>query len=499
MQVRTTILFNRGAARQLKLFLKEGGKLMKRHVFWIAALCAVALAAAIGFIIRGPQNFTIVQLQGVSSGQNLSHQEWSIFHKRGDRPPLMPTQDGDTLYLLLKAGKAELEFITTYSSRDGQNPAFESRGAVLYLGGKPVSLTIAPDAPKQAWEWLSTAKPNELKSLRFLYLKFEDREISPGEMTLLQKVASVNPNVGLLLGNKQIQAVLPLFQPAQLILADPVMAEEISILKQQRSLRTLWLSLNTSGSGQTDLADLQFLSGISGLERLNLEVNKEIVFPSDQNFLPGNLRALRLSGFTIENLSFLKRFEHLRELSLASCKIKDITALAELPSLTALDLPGSEGVPDPSFFRHLPELQYFGTPPAKDQKKMIASLQALRHLQLLHVSYPEVSDFKGLEQLRSLRGLIITGRAEKDVKFQTQSLYGLKQLRYLALDNKLVEDPNEWAALEKALPDCRIAEVEGVCMGTGWILLLIPAILTAMLMVIIRRRHSSGPGGVPTP
>jgi hypothetical protein len=30
--------------------------------------------------------------------------------------------------------------------------------------------------------------------------------------------------------------------------------------------------------------------------------------------------------------------------------------------------------------------------------------------------------------------------------------------------------------LERALPDCTVAAGEGVCLGSGWILLLLPAV-----------------------
>jgi hypothetical protein len=463
---------------------------MKGHIFWIVALCTVALLASFQFLVPRPPDFTIVQLQGVSGVWNYSHLEMGVFGERQGKPPLMPVWDGDILFL--KAGKAE--FITTYSRKDGQDLSFENRNSVLYHAGKPVSLAWDKETREQAWEWLSTAKTSDLQSLRILYLAdLEDGDIDSSRMALLQKVARANPHIGLLLNAEQIKAVLPLFQPAILMLGlerSTLSAEAIKILQQQHSLCTLWLSLGRTEDAQADLADLKFLSGLSSLERLTLSANNALTFPSDPNFFPfpRNLRSLSLSGFSIEDLSFLKRLDHLKELSLESCEVKDASVLAELTRLTSLDLTDCKGITDPSVLRHIPGLRHVGAPPVEDQKALIASLQTLKHLQTLRVGYPQMSDLAGLEQIRSLRGLIITGKPEKEMQFQSQSLYGMKQLRYLALGKDLVTDPKEMEMLEKALPDCRITIVEGVCMGSGWIILLVPAALVSMLAVALRRR-----------
>ena len=476
---------------------REGVKQMKRYVILILCIFGYLLAALYQFQKESP-DFQIIQLRGIDAALNYSHQQWDFFPKRDGRPPLVPVWDGDILFISFKVDNKESEFITTYSCKDGLDLFLETRGSVLYLGGKPVSLATDSDALGQAWEWLETAKTDDLKSLRFLSLE----HFKPDQMAVLQKVARANPNIGLALKNKQVQTILPLFQPSHLILIldEPLTVETINILKQQGSLRTLWISLETSGFEPSSLADLKFLSAISGIERVVLSTNNERILPSARDFFPKNLRSLTLSGFSLENLSFLKHLPHLKELSLERCKVNDSRDLMELIRLTSLELVDNQGINIPSLLRHLPALRYVGSSPIEDRKSLIASLQSLRHLQMLHVNYPQLSDFSGLEQISSLRSLIITGKTEKDVKFQTRSLYGLKQLRYLALDNRLVADQKELDMLERALPDCRIAAVEGVCMGSGWILLLIPAILAALFTAIRRRRQGSpGPNHVLSP
>lgn len=62
----------------------------------------------------------------------------------------------------------------------------------------------------------------------------------------------------------------------------------------------------------------------------------------------------------------------------------------------------------------------------------------------------------------------------------------LKNLEYLSLPVASLEDSVFVNQLQKALPNTHIVPNDGFCMGSGWLLLIIPAIF---LGVIIRRRY----------
>ena len=69
----------------------------------------------------------------------------------------------------------------------------------------------------------------------------------------------------------------------------------------------------------------------------------------------------------------------------------------------------------------------------------------------------------------------------------------MKGLRYLALSGKEVFDksPEEVKKLEAALPLCTVASGDPFCLGTGWLLALLPA--AAVAGFILRRRRAREP------
>jgi hypothetical protein len=52
----------------------------------------------------------------------------------------------------------------------------------------------------------------------------------------------------------------------------------------------------------------------------------------------------------------------------------------------------------------------------------------------------------------------------------------MKSLRFLALSKEAFEEPKDIERLKKALPECRIVKAEPFCLGSGWILLLLPTV-----------------------
>jgi len=65
----------------------------------------------------------------------------------------------------------------------------------------------------------------------------------------------------------------------------------------------------------------------------------------------------------------------------------------------------------------------------------------------------------------------------------------MKDLRYLALSEELIADEKEMRLLEKALPSCQISVLQSVCLGSGWILLLLPVGLAALGVISYRGKR----------
>jgi hypothetical protein len=83
-----------------------------------------------------------------------------------------------------------------------------------------------------------------------------------------------------------------------------------------------------------------------------------------------------------------------------------------------------------------------------------------------------IRGLQSLSKLSKLSGLTVT-----DTVTDIASIKTLRNLKYLSLPADFLEDPISKAEIQKSLPDTRLAANEGFCLGSGWLLLLIPLVL----------------------
>ena len=83
-----------------------------------------------------------------------------------------------------------------------------------------------------------------------------------------------------------------------------------------------------------------------------------------------------------------------------------------------------------------------------------------------------ISDLHPLLTLKNIYGLTV---ADSLTDFQT--LKSLKSLAFLSLPDVVLNDSIKKAELQKSLPDTKLVATHGVCLGSGWLLLIIPFVL----------------------
>ena len=97
-----------------------------------------------------------------------------------------------------------------------------------------------------------------------------------------------------------------------------------------------------------------------------------------------------------------------------------------------------------------------------------------------------VTDYKSLLPLSNLRGLVII-----DSLTDLETLINLKQLRYLSVE-KRPRDSNIITTLSKALPGCVVVPNSGACLGSGWLMLVLPlAFCCLQLFCHLQQRENS--------
>jgi hypothetical protein len=463
-----------------------------RGILIRAAVCLVVLALAFGCIqIRNraeteqtERPVHIVKLSGVECCNNLSVDLGYFVVKGGeDRPASLLLRDGDRVVISVESSDGnKFEFVVPYRSTDGLNLQFSVKSGCLYLAGEPVTLDL--DSSPESWQWLENVTDEDLSSLRILSLDDTPVEVSAEKaLALVTRIAAVNPHIGLsITDSDDIGQALALLDPAFLEITDrtPLTPEQISILSSETSISDL--SFNPR-----DPASLDLVSQLPNLRSLDLGRWD----PVETGPLPDlpNLEALRLVLSSLADLAQIAGASRVRELSLRLNENEEGLSLEEIsgfPNLTVFNstLCGGRNFPDTSATR----ITWLGLPPDTTQEdfgRIVRSLPGLRVLEIVNAK--SVTDISPIKDLKGLEALYWLPDSDAVASSGLATLSEMKSLRYILLPEGIfTNQPEAVTALQQSLPDTVIVPGK-VCLGSGWLLLTLPAILLGRF--IIRSRH----------
>jgi hypothetical protein len=380
-----------------------------------------------------------------------------------------PVKKGQAAYLLLRDGDLLIPLSSApflYLDSDGSSFAVKCDEYRTELNGKTVSLDLEKE---EAWEWLEKAMPEDLPELRLIVI---GKELDDRRLQSLKRMSKVNPQVGLIFeSNLTLQRVLPLFDPALLILSnDRLDEEDLAILSKMRNVRTLIIP--------GKMGDLSFLSKLPNLDTLEIAGwDPSISRPFPQNL--DNLRRLTLTDSKIKNLAFLGKQPKLDELRLEErnegSSIDSLDGISNLPALKELYLLPYKTLRDLSPLKQLRQLKWLSLLFTTTQEQLESIVRDHPDLVGLELFADKVTDLSPLKKLRNLKYLLVmTPNAELD------PILAMKGLRWLAVSSKDKNVAEEDAAkIQKALPDTSVVLINPVCLGSGWILLLAPVALLA--------------------
>jgi hypothetical protein len=241
-------------------------------------------------------------------------------------------------------------------------------------------------------------------------------------------------------------AILPRFRTRSLWLADP--ADSAPELRSEQQLQTLTLP-------RLDSLGLEEIRGLPNLRHLDVSTMETL-----QGIrLPAGLEGLRISAGAV-----------------------DLSRLGDLPRLRTLILTFSKWS-GPSDLAALKQLRWLGLPTNATQTEFAAIVLAHPDLEVLELGGVEgVTDLSPLRALPRLEAVTLDG-AYDDLGV----LRDLTSLRFIGLSRAIWENsPDQVAAIRAALPRAAVVKVTPFCLGSGWILLLIPAVIL-MLFIPARR------------
>lgn len=237
------------------------------------------------------------------------------------------------------------------------------------------------------------------------------------------------------------------------------------------NLDLLWLSAGPS----TIKGVSQRLENLVTLIAVDWEPGEE---PVDLSRLK-SLNTLTLAECDISNLNHVVLPGTLEQLNLVACDtLLDITSISRLPHLKSLGLTGSNQIGSLAPVQGLSGLKALSFPGHASQKDFAAltgQLPLLEKVELLDC--PGITNVGPLMEHEMLRFLVLDTDS-----ILPANLESLHQLEMVVLSQDLFDhSPELISELRAKLPDTLVVPGSGLCMGSGWLLLLIPMFIAARL------------------
>lgn len=419
----------------------------------------------------------IIQIEGVSWACNVNTSYavfGSSFESEEDLDLTIPASDGDLLYMLYD----DLELYYRYSAENGTRytVSFDTLGAVsAYMNGMLSYMELSGPESIEKFQQLTEPEISQLYALNIYNAQMDDL------IPILEQHETALQGKGLILEGShetgRLQDLLSLIRPRFLVIDDfwhlPDPEENISL----SSLELLWVDGN--------------IPKLARLARCCSNLQSLIVAdwePEEGELLPlsglNKLQSLTIAESDLTTLSSVELPESLQNLYLISCDtLSDISRLQETQNLIRLSLNDCDRIKELDVLYELDLLQGLSFPPNISHQEFQELTEGMKQLSMVElIDCPHIQDLSPLQGLPDLKILLL------QLEFnQLNMLDSLDQVELIVLTSEVFEDNPEWIReLRSSLPNTNIVPGSGICLGSGWLLLLLPFIL--ILRYFFRKR-----------
>jgi len=432
-----------------------GGKNDESLLMWLIII-TVTFSVIISSCAKKPEPFSIVEIKGDGEIMNFSRDFLTVsFYTDSVRSNYLLAGKGD----LLAFGD---NCFTLFSANEKNILTLDQSNKPYHLNGKLKVLPITDhnDMVSMLMESDSIA----LSHLEFISFK---SELQKDHVPYLLKLAENNPGVGLSFATEiNISRLLKIFDPG-VILGITSTVENMKIISAEPNLETLWLTLKDSinSASYPQMADL---------EQLFIEGGSKESVIGDQ-LLKNNpqLEKLAVMQLGTFDCSVLKPLTSLRELMIFDCDtVINADLIRGLKKLEVL-IPKYEDFIYDITEKDLPALRWISFNSNVPQEVFDSFISSNPNLEVVEISKnKEITSLGSLLRLKKLFGLTIT-----DTLTDINGVKSLKNLKYLSLPIELMEDSQTVSMISQALPGTVLSSNQGLCLGSGWLLLLIPFVL----------------------
>jgi hypothetical protein len=414
------------------------------------------------------QEVDMLQIEGVSWACNVNT-SYAIFGSSSETEDLLevtlPATSGDLIYMI----KDDLQFYFRYNHESGNvlSVRFDTLNAVsVYLNGNLEYMELSGPSSLEAFHQLSDPEVKQLSTI------FMQGPVSEDHLMALKKHESALSGIGLVVeggaGSESFYEILSICRPTLLVIDDLGILPDPEDGSCVSNLELLWVDGNISAL--TKLA-----SCCTNLESLIVASWKPE--PGELLRLSAlkKMHSLTIAESELTTLASIEFPESLRKLHLISCDtLSDISRLYDLQNLKHLSLTQCSRVKDAEVLLEMESLQWLSFPSNISQDEFGELTERLTQLEVAElIDCSEITDLSPLQALPELNILVL--QLEKE---QLGMLDSLEQLKLLILSSEVFDDNPEWVnELRASLPTTKIVPGSGLCLGSGWLLLLLPFIL----------------------
>jgi hypothetical protein len=436
--------------------------------YFIAPFYAVLFMLLVSCATR-PEPYSILEFTGADNVGNYSKSFLLMLNKADSiNPTAILGSNGDLFSCNEK--------IFVYNNTFSQNRfIIKDDDSVLYINGGLNSIDI-PNSDKMI-PWIMNLKERDLPAFQFISF---NSKIPESYLPSLTKLAEIKPDAGLYYTGdfRDMAELFRIFNP-RYVASPTLIRSDFDMLSKLTNLEILIVSLDDSIINDP-------LPALPSLKQLFLSnMDQDVIITND--FLVNNRQIERVIIQKPGTFDFalLNPLENLKELVVGGVKtIVNPDLINNHKKLEVLSVTGDELVYDPGLIR-LPGLRWISFPPNVSQAEFSSFIMAHPGLEVIEIiENNKIHDFQPLSKLNLLCGLTIT-----DTVTDITSVKTLTKLKYLSLPDKFLSDTFIKADLLKSLPNTRISANEGFCLGSGWLLFLIPLVL---IIMAFGRNHKPG-------
>ncbi|QEC66132.1 hypothetical protein FRZ67_01980 [Panacibacter ginsenosidivorans] len=436
---------------------------------WLPLFFVVAMSIAVVLFIlenSGNENkATVVKISGDVLSYNMSKLYFlgSVKSDSVNTGALL-AEKGDLLLL------GETPYYFNDTKQDSLHVESKNGDSLIYINGNLNTIVI--DEDKDLLPWFKQMKDTDIAALQTLVI---NSAIPDAYLPYFEKIAREKPHISLAVTMDDSTALSTAFTKLTVLFSPRLLVTQLH--QEQLKWLTKWKEIECIYFTVQDSAVTTALPAIPSLRQVILIPDEETIINAD--FFQNNPQIEKITTFGYR-FPYLQTLHHLTGLNLGSFDSLDVTAITkEYKDLTVLNLGGTFCLNIASL-DSLKQLTWLGLPQKISQQEFDTTLLHHPGLQVLQMhSTKNIKSLYALTQLSKLNGLVIA-----DTVIDNKTLYALNQLRYLSLPEESFKDSANILSLQKALPGCLIVPNSGACLGSGWLLLVIP--LTLFFGIFLR-------------